>query len=352
MSDELAEILKSEPEYRRQQIYLAWFDLKINGYDQITTLSKTLRQKLSSFPWLTVEPAVIKESKKDKTQKALLELSDGEAVETVLMPRPSKKQNSPEASRWTVCLSSQVGCPIGCSFCATGAAGFRRNLSAQEIVDQARFWQRRLKVSEEAIGNVVLMGQGEPLLNYDAVKEALWILINGAKVGPSNIVLSTCGPRLGLEKIITDKDFPPVRFALSLHSAIEATRKKLVPAHWPGFFEFFISWAKKYHAKFPSRSHFIGLEYIMLAGVNDDKKHLDALARFAEGVKRTRINLILYNQTVGPKGTSLGNGSPDETARRWQKELMRRGFVATLRLSQGTDIGAACGQLKSEREKL
>lgn len=344
------EILKDEPAFRRQQIYLAWFDLKINGYNEITTLSKALRQRLSGLPWLAVEPVIVRESKIDQTRKALLKLADGETTETVLMGRQSKKIGRPDESRYTVCVSSQVGCPVGCPFCATGVGGFKRNLSAREIIDQVRFWQRRLKLSEEAIDNVVVMGQGEPLLNYDAVKEALWILINGAKVGPSNIVLSTCGPRLGLEKIITDKDFPPVRFALSLHSAIEATRKKLVPAHWPGFFEFFISWAKKYHAKFPSRSHFVGLEYIMLAGFNDDEKHLRALIKLASKLGRTRINLMPYNQTGGSDRVFSRRDSPPETIQRWQDKLEKSGFVVTTRRSQGSDIEAACGQLRGAKK--
>lgn len=331
----LAQILQSEPTYRLKQIYRAWFDPKIKNYRDITTLSGDLREKLKDEPWLAVKLKLMRESATDGTKKALLELSDGHTIETVLMARESKKLND-QAPRHTICISTQVGCPMNCAFCATGKMGFTRNLTEREIIDEVRFWMR-----DHKINNIVLMGQGEPLLNYDNVKAALKIILENSDIGPSKITLSTGGVPAAMDKFVADKDFPPVRFALSLHSAIEETRRKIMPSHQPGFLEFLIDWSKKYHARFTSRTLFIGLEYTLLAGINDDDRHLKALVKLASKLGRVRINLIPYN------ATGAFTGSPPETIEKWHKKLMASGFTATIRRSQGQDIAAACGQLKN-----
>ena len=147
--DGLSKMLVNEPKYRLKQIQKAWFDLAVSSYEEITTLPTELREKLKDFPWLSVKLHTILKSKIDSTEKALLELSDGELIETVLMGRESLKENKetdkwPVGERHTICISSQVGCAMNCVFCATGKSGFKRNLTVEEIVDQYRFWQRRL----------------------------------------------------------------------------------------------------------------------------------------------------------------------------------------------------------------
>ncbi len=247
-------IFNTQPAYRLKQVQKAWFDLNINNYDQISTLPKDLREQLKNIPWLTVKLKIILESKLDDTCKALLELADGNTIETILMGREGKKQNTEpkKEKRYTICLSTQVGCPMKCRFCATGQMGFKRNLENQEIVDQYRFWQKYLAESKQGeIANVVLMGQGEPFLNYDNVKEALNIILNNTEIGPRKITISTVGIKAGLEKMLTDKDFPPIRFALSLHSADEKTRAQIIPSHQTGFLDFLIDWSKKYHQTYP-----------------------------------------------------------------------------------------------------
>ncbi len=350
----LKEILSGEKAYRLKQIEAAKFDPQINDFSEISTLSKELREKLKSVPWLSVKLSVLQESRLDSTKKAVLELSDGAMVETVLMGRQMKKIIKNAEERFTICVSSQVGCAMGCSFCATGIGGFKRNLSAEEIIDQFRFWQRRLHAQGGKVDNIVFMGQGEPLLNYENVKEAIIILLRNTEVGPTKITLSTAGIIPGLEKILTDKDFPPVRLAISLHSAVAETREKLMPSHQENFFEFLPVWAEKYHEKFPSRTHFIGLEYILLSGINDDEKHLKAFIKLASKVGRVRINLIPYNAIGLPETLSLSrraggalSGSNEETTKYWHDRLMKSGFTATIRRSQGADIAAACGQLSS-----
>jgi len=345
---DLKELLQDQPRYKYDQIWQGKFDPRFNSYADITTLSKDLREKASDLPWLTTKLIYLQKSETDNTEKALLQLSDEEAIETVLMGRINKKDTREQEMRYTVCLSTQVGCPMGCVFCATGMLGFKRNLTVEELVDQFRFWQKYLREQNGGeIENIVLMGQGEPLLNYDNVKEALNIFIKFGKIGPSKITMSTCGVVAGMNKMIEDKDFPPVRFALSLHSAIPEIRKKLMPSHVDNFFDFLIEWSKKYHVKFKSRTHFVGLEYAFLSGINDDNKNLKELIKLASKLGLTRINLIPYNDTTG-----MFIGSPNEVLKKWQEELMKKGFTVTIRLSQGQDIAAACGQLSNKADKL
>lgn len=337
-------LLTAQPPYRLSQIHKAWFDVNINNYEQITTLSKDLREQLKTIPWLVVKPKTILKSELDDTRKALLELADGNTIETVLMGREGKKQNS-DKKRYTICLSTQVGCPMKCSFCATGQMGFKRNLENQEIVDQYRFWQRYL--AENSLGeiaNMVLMGQGEPFLNYNNIKEALNIILNNTEIGPRKITISTVGIKAGLEKMLTDKDFPPVRFALSLHSASEKIRAQIIPSHQTGFLDFLIDWSKKYHLVYPSRTHFIGLEYTLLQGINDSPTDLKSLKKLASQLGRIRINLIPYNC---PIANNSFISTPLSTAEHWRDTLIKAGFIATIRRSQGQDISAACGQLQN-----
>ncbi len=347
MNEQLEKILLTEPTYRRKQIYAAWFDKKTKGYNEITTLPIGLKEKLKKSSWLTVESIDWQESKDDSTVKVLLKLEDGNTVESVLMGRINKKENREAETRNTICISTQVGCPMGCVFCATGVMGFKRNLTAREIIDQYRFWQDYLIEKKQGeIDNVVLMGQGEPLLNYDNVKDALNTLLTYTNLGPRQITLSTVGVKNGMEQMLTDKDFPPVRFALSLHSAIAETRLQMIPSHPPDFFTWLPNWADDFHKKFPGRSHFIGLEYTLVQGKNDDNKHLKALIKLASKLGRVRINLIPCN----PANPEL-SGTEKNILESWQQKLMESGFTCTIRRSQGQDIAAACGQLANKNIK-
>lgn len=349
MKQALETILSEQPTYRLKQIEKAKFDVAIDSYDKITTLPIELREKLKEISWLSVKLHTLAKSKIDSTEKALLELQDGKLIETVLMGRENTKLTREADERYTICISSQVGCPMACVFCATGATGFTRNLTIDEIVDQFRFWQRYL---DGHISNIVVMGQGEPLLNYENLKQALLIILRNTEVGPTKITVSTCGVPHIMDKIITDKDFPQVRWAVSLHSAIEETRAQIMPSHRKGFLKYLVEWANKYHEFIPSRTHFIGLEYLMLDGINDDEKHLLALKKISAKFPRVRINLIPYNTSDFSvvKGIEL-RGSPIEKIDYWHDYLMKAGFVCTTRYSQGGDIAAACGQLCNTVDK-
>lgn len=377
-SPELKAILSGEPAYRQAQIERAWFDVSINGYDEITTLPKELREKLKHFPWLTVEVATALTSKMDNTRKFLFRLHDGNLIEMVVMGRVSLRApkgrgnplvdneiaSSPTASRndsdirYTICVSSQAGCPMRCVFCATGKAGFKRQLSAEEIIDQYRFAERLLAPEGARVANIVMMGQGEPLLNYENVKRALNVLLKNTDLGETKITVSTAGVPAVMEKLLTDEDFPPVRWALSLHSAIEETRKQIMPSHKKDFLEWLVKWATEYHKRFPSRTHFIGFEYIMLSGVNDDEKHLQALIKLCKKIPYFRVNLIPYNKTtdetqphqeeIDTSGFRVFDRTPPELIEHWHESLMAAGFTSTVRYSQGQDIAAACGQLRNK----
>ncbi len=353
MKESVLEIIAEEPKYRQDQLYKAFFNPAIKNYEEISTFPLELRKKLTQHPWLSVKEKIISKSKIDGTEKALLELADGLCIETVLMARASKKDKNDEETdklRRTICISSQVGCAMGCAFCATGAQGFGRNLSTEEIIDQYRFWKNHLAAPSshkatkggETVGNIVIMGQGEPLANYDTIKSAINILLKNTDIAPSKITISTVGLPEPMEKILTDKDFPPVRIAISLHSAIETTRKKIMPSSQEGFLDFLVKWSEKYHKALGSRSHFISLEYVMLKNINDDEKHQKALISLGRKLGRVKINLIPLNEAAGGlKGSSF------EVIKKWQDAMMKAGLTCTIRHSQGADIAAACGQLTS-----
>lgn len=348
----LKEILSSEPTYRQKQIEKAWFDVKIDSYDNITTLPLELRTKLKSFSWLTVKPFKLQKSSSDNTRKILFELHDGKLIETVVMGRKNLKEGSTDETpdRYTICISSQAGCPMRCAFCATGRAGFKRNLLAEEIIDQYRYCQRLLAGENARINNIVVMGQGEPLLNYDNMKRALNVLLKNTDLGETKITVSTAGVVPAMDQVLEDNDFPAVRWAVSLHSAIEDSRKKIMPSHRKDFLDFLVDWSKRYHKKFGTRTHFIGLEYIMLGGINDDDEHLKALIKLCKKMPHIRINLIPYNHTGSEPVDNINffNRTAPEIIEKWHKTLMDAGFVSTIRYSQGQDIAAACGQLSNK----
>lgn len=347
----LSEILSVEPAYRRKQIEKAWFDVSINSYDEITTLPIALREKLKNIPWLSLEVRTLLTSKLDNTRKILFKLNDGNYIETVIMGRANIKENAVDGDpdRYTICISSQAGCPMRCVFCATGKAGFKRQLSAEEIIDQIRFCQKTLAKEDAKIKNIVMMGQGEPLLNYENVKLALNVILQNTEIGETKITLSTAGIASVMEQAIDDVTFPKVRWAISLHSAIEETRKQIMPSHKPGFLDFLVKWTNDYNKKIPSRSHFIGFEYLMLSGINDDEKHLKALLRLCKKMPHLRINLIPYNY-IGNEpidNKNFFNRTAPERIEEWHEALMKAGFTSTIRYSQGQDIMAACGQLSN-----
>ncbi len=329
------------PAFRLTQLTQGLFSDAARTWTEITGLPQEMRATLAQgLPWLSVRPVRVLESVRHDTLKAVVEAADGARFETVLMRNPR--------GQWSLCVSSQVGCAMACTFCATGKMGFTRNLTEDEIVDQYRFWKEYVAARpalNERISNIVFMGMGEPLANYVNVRATLRTLLDHTDLGPTRITVSTVGLVPMLEKLLDDPEWPPVRLAVSLHSADEDTRKAIMPTSYDGFLDKLAGWAEQYFAKFESRRRHLTFEYIMLAGVNDTPHHADCLVRFSQRVGKVRVNLIPYNTTASRYTRSVGDAIADFKAR-----LEASGVTVTARRTMGDDIAAACGQLIVEKD--
>lgn len=336
--DTIKEMFPKAPAFRLKQIETAIFDPEISGWGEVSTLPKADREVLfEKLPWASYKSAETFGSLEGEVVKALLILRDDSKIETVLMRN--------RRGHWSVCVSSQVGCAMRCAFCATGKMGLKRNLSSDEIVDQLRFWQTYLQANapEEIITNIVYMGMGEPMNNYEEVKDSLNRILNNTEIGLTRIIVSTVGVLPRLKQILTDEEWPNVRLAISLHSAQNEVRKNLMPSSHNEFLPALADWAKQYNKKFGNRRHHLTFEYVMLAGVNDDESAAKALADYTNKIGNVRVNLIPYNAS----GADFA-GSEDEVLDEFMARLEERGVTVTVRRSLGQDIEAACGQLASK----
>ena len=269
------------------------------------------------------------------TRKFLLRLADGQTVETVLMAYPG---------RFTACLSTQAGCAMGCVFCATGQMGFARHLRPGEIVAQALHAQRALRAAgHPGLRNLVLMGMGEPLHNYENVMAALDILTDtrGLNLGPARISISTVGVVPGILRLAAEGR--PYNLAVSLHGASEAERAALVPAsrRWP--LAALIAACRTYSERTGRRIFF---EWTLIAGVNDSPETAGRLVALLAGLN-AHVNLIPLNPTTGYSGAAAANGAADV----FQRVVQEAGVPCTVRQRRGIDVGAGCGQLRAARAK-
>ncbi len=334
-------LFSNEKPFRWKQIERGLFDSRFHEWDDFTMLSKSMREVLKKeIPWISIVNSQLFASVHKDTHKAILTLADGKRIETVLM------MNSRD--QWTICVSSQVGCAMKCGFCATGKMGFIRNLSSDEIIDQYRFWKYFLihhKKLPQRVSNVVFMGMGEPLLNYDNVKEALQSLLLYTDLGLTRITVSTVGVFPSLEKILTDADWPCVRLAISLHSADPKTRKLIVPTSNDDFLKKLKQWARAYLKQFGNRRHHLTFEYVMLHDVNDTNAHAKLFADLVCSLGHIKVNLIPYNDTHLKFTRSL-----ESRINEFKKYLETRGVEIMIRKTMGDDIMAACGQLITNEE--
>jgi len=323
--------------YRFSQVEEAIYAKNVESFLNITNLSKEMREKMdSSISFFSFTDSKVLKSKDGSSYKALLTMQDNKGVETVLM-RNARDE-------FTVCLSSEIGCPINCFFCATGKMGFIRNLHSDEILDQYRFWLRFI-IKENLQGrilNLVFMGMGEPLLNYDNVKDAINIILKYTGIGETRITLSTAVVFPQLYKIIEDESFPSVRIAVSLHSADFKTRKRLIPNTDKDFFKMLLKWANEYLKERGGRRHYLTFEYVMLDKINDSQEQAERLVRFLKAIPDVKVNLVPYNETKGEL-----RRSKEENILRFKQHLEKNKVVVTIRKSMGEDIKAACGQLVS-----
>jgi len=318
----LDEILaaRGEPAFRAGQVW-EWLAGGAGSYRAMTNLPQSLRDQLEvELPISTLD--VVREVKSvDGTRKALFETADGRPIEAVLMTYRD--------GRRSLCLSSQSGCPLTCNFCATGRMAFGRNLTASEILDQALHFRRRGEVN-----HAVFMGMGEPLMNLDAVLAASERL-PAIGVSTAHTTISTVGWVPGIERLATDG--PRVRLALSLHAAEGDVRSGLMPVNdrYPvaEVIEACLRWRE-------ARNRRVYIEYLMLAGVNDDPDQAVVLGEVLKPHEAFKVNLIPFNPTPGEL-----TGSAPEVIAAFRDTLIAHGVPATVRLTRGRDIEAACGQL-------
>ena len=320
-----------EKPFRARQV-LQWIHQRnASGFEEMTDLSRKLRAHLSEIATIRLPEMIAENRSTDGTVKWLFESGAGQAVETVFIPEPG---------RGTLCISSQVGCAMDCSFCATGAQGFNRNLGVDEIIGQVTHANRHLPSrpnGEPAVTNVVFMGMGEPLANYRNVVPALELLLSDYAYGLSRrrITVSTSGIVPQIEKLGDDCN---VSLAVSLHAPNDELRNELVPINRIHPIAELLEACWRYAAKRSNR--FITFEYVMLKGVNDSLEHADQLAALLAG-KPAKINLIPFNPFPGNDLRRSGQA----VIGAFQARLRERGLVATTRRTRGDDIDAACGQL-------
>jgi 23S rRNA (adenine2503-C2)-methyltransferase len=330
----------AEPAYRARQL-LAWVYQRLAvSIDEMTDLPQAFRQKLAQQVNLHTLTPIHEARAKDGTVKILFNLKDGKTVETALMKFPSTGGKH----RYTVCISTQVGCPIGCPFCATGQQGFERNLTPGEIIDQVLYFARYLQDKTigregERIKNIVFMGMGEPLVNYDALWQAIEMLNSpdGFGLSARSMTISTAGLIPGIERLSNEK--LQVGLAISLHASDNKLRDKLVPINKKYPLEELIPACREYFACTGCR---VSFEYALFDGVNDSIVQAQSLADLIQGMN-CHVNLISANQTTNQKMQP----SPRNKVLAFQQELKNRGINCTLRLSRGQDIDAGCGQLRS-----
>ncbi|MGB0453903.1 MAG: 23S rRNA (adenine(2503)-C(2))-methyltransferase RlmN [Bacteriovoracaceae bacterium] len=275
---------------------------------------------------------------KDGTRKFLVKMHDSQTVECVVIPAKNK--------RLTLCVSSQIGCAIGCRFCHTGTMGLKRHLKTSEIVGQLLVvgdWLRENVNDDEKITNMVYMGQGEPLHNFDNIKRATEIFLDpqGLGYGQRRITLSTSGLVPQIEKML---DFPPINIAISLHAAHNDIRSELMPINKAYDLQRLFGAIKKLPLKAHRR---ITYEYLLIKGLNDRQIDIDALCELINR-DESKINLIPFNEYP----ESSFKRPSQQTIKWFNDSLNERGFISTVRVTMGTDILAACGQLKSEYEKV
>ncbi len=314
---------RGEPAFRARQVW-EWAARGVSGYEQMTNLPRVLREALAAdvpFSTLTVEDEA---QAKDGTVKALFRTADGHPVEAVLMRYRD--------GRRSICVSSQSGCPLTCTFCATGAMRFGRNLRASEILDQVLHFRRL-----EPVNHLVFMGMGEPFLNYDEVVAAARRL---PEIGITHrrTTISTVGWLPGLRRFVDEVE-EPIRLALSIHAADPSLRSEIMPVNdrYP-----LREVLAECHRYFALRRRKVFVEYVMLAGVNDSTERAQELADLLDP-KVFKVNLIPYNPT------GMFDGSPRDTIAAFKAVLDRARIPATVRLTRGRDIAAACGQLAATR---
>lgn len=344
---------RGEAPFRAKQIYSWLYERLASNFMEMSNLPKTLRERLTEEA--CIGPALVRSeqhSKDDRTRKILLELADGKLVESVLMLYPPLGENS---ARATVCVSSQAGCAYGCTFCATGQMGFDRHLSAGEIVAQVLFFARELRTKPwtarglpgsepiDHITNIVLMGMGEPLHNYENVLQALRILNSpaGFRLGARHMTVSTVGLVPAIRKLSQEQ--LQVNLAISLHAPTDELRSSTMPINRKYPLQELLAACQDYIA---ATRRQVTFEYVLLAGVNDTPTHAHQLGQLLAPLRQlAHVNCIPVNATA-----AAYRPPSDATIHAFREILREHGVSNSVRAERGDDIAAACGQLRTRFE--
>lgn len=330
-ADELAAIAEkhSQGGYRGKQLAKWIYEKNVRDLDGMSDLPKAFREALASGHQVAALQLVTHREAPDGTTKFLFRASDGREIESVWIPNPD---------RVTACISSQVGCAMGCRFCATGQLGFERNLTPGEIVDQILAMQA---LKGERITNVVFMGMGEPMLNYDGVLKAVHLLNKAVGIGMRSLTISTVGVVPQIKRLAQEK--LQLTLALSLHAPNDALRDSLIPLNAKFRLDDLKDAVREYEEVTNRR---VTLEYIMLKGLNDQPSHAQELIKWSRGL-HVQINLIPFH----PTGSDF-EATPPAEIKRFAKTLSDAGFPTQVRAERGLEIEAACGQLKRQLAQL
>jgi len=320
------------PDYRAEQLIHWIYERHVTGTDGITEFSKDFRRHLNEIAFISNLNLVERLRSSDGTEKFLFALEDGQTIESVLMS---------DDGRLTLCISSQVGCATGCLFCLTGRCGLIRNLKAYEIVDQIIAVNRILAadgVDGKAVTNIVFMGMGEPLSNFDQVVEALWRIVDFMGISKRKITLSTSGivPKI----LLLPKKAPDINLAVSLNATTDEVRNEIMPVNKRYPIKTLIAACRKYPLQ-PSRR--LTIEYVLIGGKNDSVDDAKRLVDLLKGI-RCKVNLIPFNPH---EGSDLKR-PPDHRVLEFQKILSGHHLRVFIRESRGQDILAACGQLRAK----
>ena len=317
--------------YRAKQVFKWLYEKRVKSFESMSDISKDLKEELNKDFYFYELKEIKRQESKDGTIKFLFELNDGALIESVLMVFDYG---------YSACISSQVGCNMGCKFCASGLLKKQRDLSAGEIVLQVLCIQRYLDTKDSRLDNIVVMGTGEPFDNYDNLMKALSIINNphGLEIGARHISISTCGLVPGIRRFANEK--VQYNLAVSLHAANDELRSELMPINKAYNLKELMD-GISYYSELNNRR--ITFEYLLIAGLNNSSKDADDLKKYLQG-KNAYINLIPYNEV---KENPYRSTTPEETLEFYDL-LKKRGIAVTLRQKRGDDIDAACGQLRAK----
>jgi len=322
-----------EKPFRAKQVMQWIHQYGVSNFDDMSNISKKLRDKLKEISIIQGPEITYQGISSDGTRKWVMQMPGGSSIETVLIP---------EGNRGTLCISSQIGCALDCSFCSTGKQGFNRNLSTAEIVGQIwnalASFENLDRSKDRPITNVVMMGMGEPLLNFDNVMDAISIMMDdyAYSISKRRLTVSTAGVVPAIDRM---GEFTDASIAISLHAPNDALRNELVPVNKKYPIAMLLDSVKRYLDQLADKRK-ATIEYTLLAGVNDRKVHADELIQILKGLP-CKINLIPFNPFPGSGYKKPSNME----VRQFQDWLMQAGYITTVRTTRGDDIDAACGQL-------